>query len=299
MYQVHKKDGDSADIVLKTLPNGVPRVIARGGHDPRYVSSGHIVFVREGSLFAVPFNLGSLRERGSLTHILDGIASRIDIAHYDISDDGTLVYVPGKEEPVYEASTHFEWIDRDGNRERVPLSAGKYRAGQLSPNGNRLAYILNDDKGEHDIWVHEFGGAAPIRVTFDSVNEWSPTWSPSGKSLVLAASETEEGGGHLFWLTPDRGGVPQPLWEEMKVHSVNWSPVGEYLVFSRPVGVRGYQLMALPVQGNDQNGWLKTSSRFSEKRRLLIRCWNLANGGTSLCSLKGMIETRSIRHAST
>ena len=257
LYQVHKQDGAFGDIVVQTLPEGTPRVIAQNGHDPCYLSSGHVVFVREGSLMALPFDLNSLQVKGSLTHVLDGIASRTNIAHYDIADDGTLVYVPGIQTPIFEALGRFEWIDREGDREPVLLPDGKYGLFQLSPDGKRLAYSLRDDNDESDVWIYEFGAAAPIRLSLDSIHAWSPTWSPTGKTLVILASDEDSFRGSLNWINPDQGGPLRLLSDDERVFSATWSPIGNQLVFaqSNSEGRWRFELSVLPIQGGDENGW--------------------------------------------
>jgi eukaryotic-like serine/threonine-protein kinase len=258
LYQVHKQANAPADIVVQTLPGGQPRVIARDGHDPRYLSSGHIVFVRQGSLMALPFDLNSLQVKGSLTHILDGIASRMNIAHYDIAADGTLVYVPGAEAPVLEVPAQLEWIDREGKRERVPLPDDKYGLFQLSPDGKRLAYAVNDTEDRSDIWIYKFGEYAPLRLNLEPIHEWSPTWSPTGESLALVASDTDDYRGRLYWANPDQPRSLQLLSEESNIRSVKWSPLGDYLVASRnrSEGRSRFELQAFSIQGSDENGWM-------------------------------------------
>lgn len=257
LYQLHQEDDAPSDIVVQMLPKGTPRVIAQNGHDPHYVSSGHVVFVRQGSLMALPFDLDSLQVSGPLNPIVDGIASRMNIAHYDIGADGTLVYVPGSEATVFEPPAQFKWIDREGNSTPVPLPNGNYRLFQLSPEGTRLAYALKNNTDQSNIWIHEFDKSAPLRLNLDSVRESSPTWSPEGKSLAFIVANADEESGHLYWANPDQPRSLQLLSEEPNIFSVKWSPLGDYLVASRSPfeGRWRFELLAFPIQGSDENGW--------------------------------------------
>src|SRR5262249_32490122 len=51
---------DEANIVVKALPAGVPKVVVRGGYHGKYVASGHIVYIHDGTLWAAPFSLNRL-----------------------------------------------------------------------------------------------------------------------------------------------------------------------------------------------------------------------------------------------
>ena len=50
-------------IWLYSRSTGVSKLLVDGGADGRYVSSGHLLYVREGALLAVPFDLQRLEVR--------------------------------------------------------------------------------------------------------------------------------------------------------------------------------------------------------------------------------------------
>ena len=49
---------DEAQIVTHSLETGERKVLFEGGRDARYLPSGHLVYVLDGTLFAVPFAVG-------------------------------------------------------------------------------------------------------------------------------------------------------------------------------------------------------------------------------------------------
>ena len=51
---------DDASIEVVSLATGERKVIHEGGTQPRYVPTGHLVFARQGTLFAAPFDLDRL-----------------------------------------------------------------------------------------------------------------------------------------------------------------------------------------------------------------------------------------------
>src|SRR5204863_8332150 len=55
---------DAADIVVQKLPDGPRTIVQEGGFFGRYLRSGHIVFVQQGTLFAAPFDVSRLELTG-------------------------------------------------------------------------------------------------------------------------------------------------------------------------------------------------------------------------------------------
>src|SRR5213593_514008 len=51
---------NDANTVVQPLPAGVPKVVQSDGYDARYLPSGHLVYIHDGTLFAVSFDLDRL-----------------------------------------------------------------------------------------------------------------------------------------------------------------------------------------------------------------------------------------------
>src|SRR5262249_24603311 len=77
LYTSHNSAGnfDRANIVVQALPTGERKIVQRGGYFGRYVSSGHLVYVHEGTLFAAPFDPGRLEMTGPAVPVLEDVAS--------------------------------------------------------------------------------------------------------------------------------------------------------------------------------------------------------------------------------
>ena len=64
---------DDAQIVVRSLVTGEQKVLLDDGADARYVPSGHLVFVRRGTLMAVPFDPVRLTLTGGPVAMIDGV----------------------------------------------------------------------------------------------------------------------------------------------------------------------------------------------------------------------------------
>ena len=130
---------DDAQIVVQSLDaDGVRKVVVQGGTDARYLPTGHLVYARARSLLALPFDIGKLEvdRRGDVPSsmtwrrrppVLTGAA------HFSVSTDGTLVYVPTSSLGCN--STSLRLGRPDGRRDASAGAPGVYLAPTLSPDG--------------------------------------------------------------------------------------------------------------------------------------------------------------------
>src|SRR5262249_9725848 len=104
-----------------------------------YSPSGHLVFVRGGSLFAAPFDLARLELTGPAMSVLDGvmIIPPFNSALSAVPPGGTPAYAPGS------APRHrLPFVDREGKASPPPFEPGSWEEPRLSPDGNRVAVTI-------------------------------------------------------------------------------------------------------------------------------------------------------------
>src|ERR1700676_549966 len=107
----HLNDYEDADIVVFSVASGQRKTIQHGGFSARYLASGHLVYMHEGTLFAVPFDLKRLEVTGQPAPILEGVAAspRTGGAQLSFSETGNLVYVAGNGSGQ---NVSIYWMDR-------------------------------------------------------------------------------------------------------------------------------------------------------------------------------------------
>src|SRR5439155_27046914 len=87
---------DDAQIVAQAVPSGQQTVLVRGGTNPHYLPTGHLLYARAGVLMSVPFDADRLQIRGSAAPVLDHVLQSFDgAAQVAASPAGHLVYVAG------------------------------------------------------------------------------------------------------------------------------------------------------------------------------------------------------------
>ncbi len=209
----------ASPIGVLSLETGRLVTLRERGIAPRYVSTGHIVYIRGGSLVSVPFDLETLTVTGSETPVIDGVAE------YTVADDGTLVYTAG--EPS--AERELVWVDRAGLQVSPVLPAGRYGTFKLSPEGGRLAIEIEGAKT--DVWVFDLHKGARLRLTHVGRNG-AATWTPDGERVVFASDR--DGTYGLYWKRADGTGEDEPLLPAGHVPAWgSWSPDGSTYAFTQ------------------------------------------------------------------
>ena len=78
LYSTRPNDGRAAQgpITLLSLENRETRTLVENAYHARYVPSGHIVFIRADSIWAVPFDLEQLETAGPEVPVVNGVHSQ-------------------------------------------------------------------------------------------------------------------------------------------------------------------------------------------------------------------------------
>ena len=207
---------DGGDLEVFDVATKTSRRLLQGAA-ARLLPTGHLVFVRSGSLWAVKFDEASLQVEGTPVPVVEGI--RVEnggAVQYSVSRDGTLMYIPGSAT----TETELVWIDRTGKEESLgPVPRRAYFSVRVDPTGKRLALDIRDQGADGaDIWVLQLGRQTPTRVTFDAAEDTFPAWTPDGrlvftstrdKSAALYVQEANGTGGARKIAGEASGGLDQ------------------------------------------------------------------------------------------
>ena len=250
---------DDARIEVLKLGTAERTILIDGGSDARYVSTGHLVFLRAGTLRAVPFDLERLEVTGSPVALVEGVlgsASNSGAAQAAFSDAGSLAYVSG-DTRAFENTVM--WVDRTGTEQPLPkLPPGSYAHPRLSPDGQR-AVLAIDEGNKEDVWIYEMRRGSLRKLTLEGVGGL-PFWTPDGKNVTFRSRKA--GRPHLFWKTADGlGAKEEPLTSgENAQHPGAWSLDGEMLAFTDDDPSTGRDIWTLSLHnGRKAEPFLRTS----------------------------------------
>src|SRR5262249_20911481 len=157
------------------------KTLWRGGYFGRYLPTrgtrGHLVYIHDGTLFAVPFDPDRLVLEGTPEPIVDDIASDPTSGggQFDVSATGTLAHLSGSGR----RAGPMVLLDATGKTVPILPNAGMYYSPRFSPDGRKLAYAVEAGNGS-DIFVYDFERQSTSRLTFNQQGNIEPVWTPDG-----------------------------------------------------------------------------------------------------------------------
>jgi serine/threonine-protein kinase len=160
--------------------------VLENAYEAQYVRTGHLIFARSGTFFAAPFDLRQMKVTGGETALQ--FAVQMDcccdkIAFWDVSRDGTLVYVPY--DPAA-SQTRLVWVDRSDHREPISLPPGRYSVPRCAPDGRSLAYDFSPAGGAaEDVHIFDIARGIHHRLSQSDEIYSVPVWSPDSATIAF------------------------------------------------------------------------------------------------------------------
>ena len=245
---------DVANAVIQPLPTGEPKVVQTNAASARYLASGHLVFVRAGTLFAAPFDLQRLQATGAAVPFVEGLSYARDTgaAQFTFSDTGALAYVPGG---VSERERAMDWLNRSGQSTSLRSTAAPWGSPAFSPDGTRLALAIGP-QGNRDIWLLDWRRDVIQRLTLDGADHQRPTWTPDGQRIAFYSDRNVQHVRNIYWQRVDGTGEVQRLTEGQANQAPgSWHPGGRFLAFYQADAETQNDVMVLPLESDDTGGW--------------------------------------------
>jgi dipeptidyl aminopeptidase/acylaminoacyl peptidase len=234
---------DDAALAAQSLETGQRQVLIQGGSDPRYVPTGHLLYVRGGSLMAVAFDAVRLQVSGQPVPIIANVMQSLDgAAQFAISATGrSLVYVAGSGQG---AERSLVWVDRHGVPQPLAAPPRAYDTPRLSPDGRTVIVTI---EGERDsLWLYDVSAGSWRQLTSEGANS-SPLWTPDGTRVTFSSTRT--GPANLFWKRID-GGADERLTTAAHLQvPLSWSPDGRTLAFLEHDTVTARDVWTLALDG--------------------------------------------------
>src|SRR4029434_2177815 len=109
---------ESAQIVAQDLATGARHTLVSGGTSPRVLKSGYLVFYRDNTIFAQPFDDRTATVSGTDVPLIQRSSNApvSGAGQFFVSDSGTLVYIEG----AGDEGMNLVWVDRTGKTESIP-----------------------------------------------------------------------------------------------------------------------------------------------------------------------------------
>ena len=213
---------DIGAVALGAAPGAVRIVREGAGHSPHYLPTGHLVYVADGLLHALPFDADRLETRGTPTVVLGEISAAVNFGSSQLSfaRTGAVVYRGGQTQ----GHTRLQWLTDDGQTAALWDEPAFYQHPRVSPDGGRLAVTVPEG-ATADLWVFDAERGTKTRLTNGGSNS-SAVWHPDGRYIVF------QGRNALYSVRADGAERPQPVLErENSVVPTSFTPDGNRLLF--------------------------------------------------------------------
>jgi serine/threonine protein kinase/Tol biopolymer transport system component len=245
---------NNAQIAAQPIGGGKRKNLV-AGTQPRYVATGHLLYMQSGTLMAAPFEPQRLALTGAGVPAIEGVAQSLvtGAAQYSISSTGTLVYLAGG---LVGSQTRMVWVTRNGEEQLLPAAARNYQFPRVAPDGRRVAVTISDQEAQ--IWVYDVAKESLTRLTFEGTVNNVPTWSPDGRRIAFRSNRAG-GPGSLFWQASDNSGGAERLTTTDYTHLPNsFSTDGQLLAFQENNPQTGRDIWVLRLTDRKREPFLRT-----------------------------------------
>jgi serine/threonine-protein kinase len=248
---------DEANLEIFDLETGERTVVHRGGSMGRVLPTGHLVFVREATLYAAPFDMDRREVLRSPAPVIEDVAygSGHGGAWVVTSEEGTLLQVAGGES--FEIPLDFLRVGMDGSEEVLSGSRSAYRNPRMSPDGSAVLYDVSLEGAAPDIWSLDLERDVATRLTFSEAPDFAAVWSPDGGSFAFSSRRSGQAN---VWLKSAEGTRDaEPLFESSNFQlPSSWHPNGRQLLIHENNSQSGMDLLILDVETKEIEPYLDT-----------------------------------------
>jgi Tol biopolymer transport system component len=266
VFYVGGPEREKAGIYLGSLDGGEAQQLVTADSNAVFTPSlsadrqkGFLLFMREGTLLAQPFDAAQRRLTGEPFHIADQVRRMIFWkGAFSVSENGVLVYRSSGS-----SGQQLGWFDREGKSLGLIGSAGSFFLPKLSPDEKWVAVPRSDSTTKtYDIWLLDVVRGTESRFTFDPATDQAVVWSPDGRQLIWASNR--DGEHNLYEKAKSGTGQDTMLLKSDRPKYPNdWSRNGQFILYLQRDPKTALDIWVLPL-GGDRQPFPYLNSQFNE-----------------------------------
>ena len=225
-------------------------------------AAGHLLFMRENSLMAQPFDSAAGKFTGEPKTLHENVQydSAIWRANLSVSGNGMMIYASGG----ISGSEILGWYDRSGKQIGTVGDPATFQELELSPDNKQLA-VTDMNSAAATIWIYDLEGKPRTRLAYNSGVTRNPIWSPDGREVAFTShqqqgisTQTTSGGTpeRTLLSLPSRGGISAQPGDAGFGAVTSWSHDGRYLMYEQ-----ASTLWVLPMSSDKKPGDNKSDDR--------------------------------------
>jgi Tol biopolymer transport system component len=266
LFTAISTDSEKSGVYIGDLASKTKKRVIDFGTRAIYVNPGYLLFVREGTLMAQPFNASQLETMGDAVPVVGQVQTFTPVTaalgHFSASQNGLLVYTTGTAGDMMQLT----WYDRMGNRTGTVGAPGYLGYFSLSPDGATVAFSRRGSDSGRDIWTHDVARGNESPLTTGGIND-NPVWSADGKRLYFLSNR--DGALKVYWKNANNTGSEEVIEAARRSSPQDASPDGKYLL-TQTIETNpktGVDIWVLPLFGDGKPyGYVETTFVDSDPR---------------------------------
>ncbi len=240
-------------IYVGALGSDLRKRVVAAEHTAAFAPPGYLVYVKEGSLVAQPFEPGRLELDGEPEPILGVEVARMSgallggAAYFSVSGNGVLAWAP-----AVPRLRQMTWFDRSGRTTGTVGEPGPFLSGYPSPDEKTVAICRSESPTNRDIWLVDSASGAQRRLTFDPHDDCGPTWSPDGRTMVFFSDR--RGVREIYRKPVDGSGDDELVLasSDFGLNPEDWSADGRFVSYNSAKPGASHDVFILPFS-QDRN----------------------------------------------
>jgi serine/threonine protein kinase/Tol biopolymer transport system component len=233
-------------VYVGTLDSMESRRILSSDAQAVYAPPGYLLFLRQGTLLAQPFDEKKLELTGEPRPLAEHIATTFTgLMVVSAAGNGTVGYRTSAGE-----NARLTWIDRSGKEIGSFGPSSPWGPVDLSMDETRVV-TQKAESGNMDLWMIEVARGIATRLTSDPADDEWATWWPDGKRIAFDSNR--KGAFDLYQMAIDGIGKEKPILESAQTKGVaGFSSDGRYMLFTAKNEKTGSKLWVLPLFGKGE-----------------------------------------------
>jgi Tol biopolymer transport system component len=266
LYLALSSNPENNAIFVGSLDSKDRKLLLNAMSNVAYVPPGYLLFDRQGTLMAQPFDAERLELTGEAVPLAEDVQYNPAQGRtaFAASNNGVLAYRHGAEANLLT----LVWVSRNGTEQRLAAPPHNYVMPRVSPDGRRIAAGI--EGADSQIWLYDLDRDTLTRLTFEGTGNIDPIWTPDGKRIVFKGNKQR-----LFWQPADGSGPAEELTKnDLASNNIpdSFSPDGQVLAFVEMNP--GYEVYTLPLADGKPQPFIRspsngTSPRFSLDGRFI------------------------------
>jgi Tol biopolymer transport system component len=248
LYTARNSDSEKSAVYVADLDSKDRRRVLSANSNAVYAPPGYLLFVRERTLMAQPFDAAKTQTTGDPFPVAEQV-DYIDVViqgQFSSSRNGVLAYTSGA--LVARSPEQLTWFDRSGKALGTLGEAGGPEWAAISRDGNNVAVSrLDRQTSVRNLWLHDLTRGSASRFTF-GLQDVSPIWSPDDSHIAFTSFH--DGVPMLYQKATRSAAYEEVLDKTPGSRPLDWSRDGRYIIEGLNDPKTKNDIWVLPLFGN-------------------------------------------------